>query len=191
MTTASISTPPTSTGPPTTRRKDSSSLSVVAWVANQELGYPEWATAGQRLGAMGRCGQWGLGDWIQYGNAKFGERYALAARITGYDVQTLMNMVYVASRFEISRRRENLSWSHHEAVAALDLAEQERWLDRAVADRLSVSDLRVELRHARRSSKEGKKQPTPDRNVVICPNCGVQVSLGRRAAASPLGEHHV
>lgn len=113
--------------------------------------FPEWAEAGRRLGAMGRCSQWGLGDWIRYGNAKFGERYAWAARVTAYDSQTLMNMVYVASRFEISRRRENLSWSHHETLAALQPDEQDYWLDRAIADHLSVSDLRLELRTSRRS----------------------------------------
>jgi hypothetical protein len=102
---------------------------------------------------MGRCGQWGIGDWILYGNAKFGERYTRAATITGYDAQTLMNMVYVASKFEISRRREALSWSHHESVAALDREEQERWLDLAAAERLSVADLRVEVRSSRRAAK--------------------------------------
>ena len=38
-----------------------------------------------------------------------------------------MNMVYVASRFEVSRRREMLSWSHHAALAALDRDGQELW----------------------------------------------------------------
>ena len=47
----------------------------------------------------------------------YGERYELAAKVTGYDAQTLMNMFYVASRFEISRRREKLSFSRHAAPA--------------------------------------------------------------------------
>src|SRR5579871_2709476 len=138
---------------PDGRRQSPTSISAVAWVPNRDIGFPEWAEAGRRLGAMGRCGQWGLGDWIQYGNARFGERYTRAARITGYDVQTLMNMVYVASKFEISRRREALSWSHHETVAALEPEEQDRWLDLAVSRGLSVADLRLELRSARRMSK--------------------------------------
>jgi hypothetical protein len=70
--------------------------------------------------------------------------------VTGYDRQTLMNMVYVATRFETSRRRENLSWSHHAEVAGLDAAEQERWLERAGADRLTVRELRLELHCAKR-----------------------------------------
>jgi uncharacterized paraquat-inducible protein A len=152
----------------------------------------EWTEAGRRLGTMGRCGQWGLGDWIRYGNAKFGERYSRATRITGYDVQTLMNMVYVASRFEISRRRETLSWSHHETLASLDLAEQELWLDRAAAERLSVADLRTELRSARRGGGEaaksgGKASQLPDPSAeIVCPRCGhkIPVSEGEPQGAA-------
>jgi hypothetical protein len=163
---------------PDERRK--SSISPVAWIPTGNMDFSEWAIAGRRLSAMGRCGQWGLGDWIRYGNAKFGERYAWAARVTGYDVQTLMNMVYVASRFEVSRRREDLSWSHHETIAALDPAEQDRWLDRAAADRLSISDLRGELRSLRRGSNAGTGEQsvrgaTPE--AIACPHCGGSVPL--------------
>lgn len=76
-----------------------------------------------------------------------------ASKITGYDAQTLMNMVYVASRFPISRRRENLSWSHHETLAALEPEEQDHWLDEARKHRWSVSDLRVMLRAARKGGE--------------------------------------
>ncbi|HEV3046257.1 MAG TPA: hypothetical protein VGY13_02750 [Solirubrobacteraceae bacterium] len=118
--------------------------------------------AGRRIGVVGRCIQWLLGDWIAYGNAKFGERYARASQITGYDPQTLMNMVYVATRFAISRRRENLSWSHHETLAALDQGEQDRWLDEAAAHRWSVADLRMMLRSSRKAMvKDAGKDAEP------------------------------
>lgn len=140
---------------------------------------------GRRFGEIGRCSQWWLGDWIKYGNAKFGERYSRAMKLTGYDVQSLMNMVYVASRFEISRRRENLSWSHHATLAPLDVAEQEHWLTRAIAEKLSVADLRVELRGMRRtramtatSGAERSEQVEGDQaRTLVCPNCGEAVPL--------------
>jgi len=93
----------------------------------------------------GRNAAWWIGDWLRYGTARYGSKYAAAARTTGYDRQTLMNMVYVATRFEFSRRRENLSWSHHAELAAFDIDQQERWLDRAAAERFSVRDLREML----------------------------------------------
>jgi hypothetical protein len=128
-------------------------LTQVGWIPTGEVGLAEWSALGRRFGEIGRCSQWWLGDWINYGNARFGERYTRAVKLTGYDVQSLMNMVYVASRFEISRRQENLSWSHHATVASLDAASQDYWLARAGADKMSVADLRAELRGRRRALK--------------------------------------
>ncbi len=159
-------------------------LTQVGWVPTGEVGLAEWSALGRRFGEIGRCSQWWLGDWISYGNARFGERYTRAVKLTGYDVQSLMNMVYVASRFDISRRRENLSWSHHATVAALDLASQDHWLARAGADKLSVADLRAELRGRRRALKaadgdDRSDSPTThtDANTVVCPTCGGSVPV--------------
>jgi hypothetical protein len=135
---------------PSQATKDVHNHSPIAWTTAHELDPHQWAAAGRRLGVVGRCVQWLLGDWLAYGNSRFGERYARASQITGYDPQTLMNMVYVASRFPISRRRENLSWSHHETMAAMAREEQDRWLDDAVTHHWSVSDLRTMLRASRK-----------------------------------------
>lgn len=156
------------------------SLTPTAYVIEGNVPFGEWVQHGRRLGVIGRSAGWWIGDWLSYGNAKYGDRYARASRITGYDAQTLMNMVYVASRFEPSRRREGLSWSHHAELAALPPEEQERWLTRAETDRLSVRCLREEIRRERRSV-EGRRQgelparsATPDLSVehVHCPTCG-------------------
>jgi DNA-binding PadR family transcriptional regulator len=132
-------------------------ISQTGWVAQRNLDIEEWIAAGRLLGGMSRCSQWGIGDWIRYGNAKFGERYKRASEITGYDPQTLMNMVYVASRFEFSRRREMLSWSHHEVVAGLEVREQDRWLDRAVTEGWQRSHLRSLVRGERDGHVESSR----------------------------------
>lgn len=165
--------------PARSEARRAASLGRVAWVPEADLEFPDWVAVGRRLGAVGRGCQWWIGDWIRYGKAKFGERYAQASRVTGYDTQTLMNMVYVSSRFEISRRREVLSWSHHETVAALEPEEQDRWLDLATAQRLSVSDLRIEMRSFRR--REGRVVgdsggAVSTQEAVVCPNCGQRIA---------------
>jgi hypothetical protein len=156
-------------------------LTRVGWTPRADIGLDEWSAFGRRFGEIGRCSQWWLGDWIHYGNTKFGERYSRAAKLTGYDVQSLMNMVYVASRFEIYRRRENLSWSHHATVASFDVPSQEYWLGRAVVDKLSVADLRVESRSWRRALQppdEGASSaPTARAHTLVCPSCGEVVPL--------------
>ncbi len=151
-------------------------LSGTAWRPEADLDLREWTEHGRRLGVITRGVGWWLGDWLRYGNERFGERYARAARITGYDVQTLMNMVYVASRFEISRRREALSFSHHAEVAAHGPDAQEYWLSHAEGERLSVRCLREELRRERRllnTAAHSSVVPSSEAAVeLVCPQCG-------------------
>lgn len=141
-----------------------------------ELVHAEWLATGRRLGAIGRCSQWWIGDWIRYGTAKWGEKYAEAARITGYDVASLRNMAWVASRFDLSLRSDKLTWSHHVLLAPLDSGEQRYWLERALEERLSVADLRIELRalgeSGRKSSSDASVAVKDDADVIVCPHCG-------------------
>lgn len=155
-------------------------MSRVAWIPERELEHPEWLAAGRRLGAIGRCSQWWIGDWIRYGTARWGEKYAQAAKVTGYDPKSLRNLAYVASRFDLSRRRDTLSWSHHAELAVLEPGEQDRWLELASAKRLSVADLRIELRTSRRLAEDQtivrSDQSAVDRSIT-CPYCGKVISL--------------
>jgi hypothetical protein len=157
-------------------------LSDVSWRAAEDLSFEEWLENGRRLGLMGRSAGWWIGDWLCYGNHAFGERYARASRITGYDAQTLMNMAYVASRFDVGRRRGKLSWSHHAEIAAMEPEEQDHWLALAEADRLSVRCLREGIRRERlrkRAEEEAAVREAggsdegddPDADMV-CPSCG-------------------
>jgi hypothetical protein len=157
------------------RRSSSSAISKIAWIPQRDLGHSEWLATGRRLGAIGRCSQWWIGDWIRYGASKWGEKYAEAARVTGYDVASLRNMAWVASRFDLSLRNDKLTWSHHVLLAPLESDAQREWLRRASEERLSVADLRLELRALRGA---GPKPPTETRiardhdGVVVCPHCG-------------------
>jgi hypothetical protein len=144
--------------------------------------YPEWADQGRWLGTIGRCSQWWLGDWIRYGTARYGEKYTEAAKLTDYEVHSLRNMAYVASRFpDVSRRRDKLSWSHHAELAALNPEEQDKWLSRAANEKLSVSALRTALRESRQpresASDDGDaivdSQPLDKHSgTIACPSCG-------------------
>jgi hypothetical protein len=150
------------------------------------LEFETWLEHGRRLGVVGRGVAWWIGDWLSYGNVRFGEKYSRAARITGYDRQSLMNMAYVASRFPPERRRAEVSWSHHAEVAALPPAKQDAWLDFAQRNRLSVGSLRQELRSARRShaDKGPGDQDASAATIVVCPACQHRIDLSPGSAAS-------
>jgi hypothetical protein len=159
-------------------------LTPTSWAAGCELAVAEWVDQGRCLGAIGRGSAWWIGDWVRYGSARYGDKYAAASHVTGYDVQSLMNMSYVSSRFEPSRRRPGLSFSHHAELAGLAPEDQELWLDRAEAGGLSVRALRMELRKARERSAarlalaRARLQAVPEQppeagdEVLECPHCG-------------------
>lgn len=159
-------------------------LDATSWIPERELALSEWLHQGRRLGLVGRGIAWWIGDWLIYGNLRYGERYARAATVTGYDRQSLMNMVYVASRFAAERRRRSLSWSHHAEVAALDRHEQERWLDLAEREQLSVHSLRTELRTWRRVERARAgaadlpdDDGQPSGQHVVCPHCRTVIPM--------------
>jgi hypothetical protein len=172
-------------------------LTRTSWVPGEAMGLGDWVEHGRRLGVIGRGVGWWIGDWLRYGNMKWGERYVRASRITGYDVQTLMNMVYVATAYDASQRRHNLSFSHHAELAALPPEGRERWLDMAESNRLSVRCLREEMRRERRlgardpAATEPADQVEPEgaepavraiattaeeEHALRCPHCGSKIA---------------
>lgn len=97
---------------------------------------------------------WWLGDLINMGEAKYGEKYAQVVEVTGVPVEQLANYANVARK--VSFRNENLSWSHHKHVAPLEPSEQREWLDTAEAEGWTSSELRDHLKGARRKVLEPK-----------------------------------
>lgn len=121
-------------------------VTATSWRPARELTYEEWATAGQALQQIGRAWQWWVGDWLTYGEQRYGEKYAQAVDLTGLGYQALADAAWVAAAVELSVRNENLSWSHHRAVAGLEPGEQTEWLAWAERNRASVRELRREVR---------------------------------------------
>jgi hypothetical protein len=164
-------------------------LSPVGWVPAGAIGVKRWIIYGKRFARLSSASNWWIGDWMRYGNERYGEKYGAAAKATGYDRQTLMNMAYVASRFSVERRRCGVSWSHHAELAALPVTEQDSWLDLSEREHLTVRSLRDEVR--RGLSAPRKSNPPADGQVVIakptgraCPYCGCPMPPGGPAAVT-------
>jgi hypothetical protein len=93
---------------------------------------------------------WQVGDLTFYAESEFGfaviGKHEMAA-VFGLDEGTLEVYSWVAGRFTHSRRRENLSFSHHALLAAWGSdSEQDEWLDRAEAEGWSRDEFRSVLR---------------------------------------------
>jgi hypothetical protein len=115
----------------------------------RELPFEVWEEAGPKLFRIVDSSAWCLGDWLVYGQDKYDDRYRRAIDEAGLDYQTLRNYAWIARKFAISRRRENLSFQHHAEVASLDDAAQDMWLDRAVEFGWSRNQLRKQVRCSR------------------------------------------
>lgn len=83
-----------------------------------------------------------VGDWLNYGERSYGETYAQALEETDYSYQGLADAKYVSGRIEISRRRENIPFSIHREVASLPPEQQDRLLQEAERDGLTVREVR-------------------------------------------------
>ena len=108
--------------------------------------FEDWRQLGPRIALRANASLWWLGDWLAFGQEKYGRRYKAGVALTGLDYQTLRNYVVVARRFELSRRRDKLSFQHHAELCALTDAEQEHWMDRAQCAGWSRNELRRRLR---------------------------------------------
>jgi hypothetical protein len=110
--------------------------------------FEDWKALGAKLGMYTNASSWWLGDWLAFGQHKYGRRYKDAIAVTGLDYQTLRNYAVVARRFEVARRRYNLTFQHHATVCPLPDDEQERWLDRSERHGWSRNELRRQIRAA-------------------------------------------
>lgn len=135
-----------------------------------DVTFPEWVQIGEDLAVEYKSCHWRIGDWLNYGERKWGEVYAQALENdgSGFAYQTLANDKYVASRIELSRRKEHLSFTHHAEVAGLEPEQQDEFLDRAEDERLTTR----ELRQLVRATRTLLPVASLDSGTVVCPTCG-------------------
>lgn len=131
--------------------EDAAELSATGLRFTRDLTFDEWQEYGRRLQRVHGSILWWLGDWLRYGDRRYGEMYTQALDETEYAYQTLKQAAYMADRFEEKFRRLNLSWSHHQEVASLEPEEADALLDAAEEKGWSQKDLRNAVREYKRA----------------------------------------
>jgi hypothetical protein len=116
-------------------------------LTDPDLPYVDFERLCLMLGGIHGAVRFAIGDAIRLGEELYGEEAHQALELLGLSEAGRMEYVRVALQVPRSRRRSDLSWSHHRAVAALPPAEQKTWLRRAVEEQLSHHQLRDELRN--------------------------------------------
>jgi hypothetical protein len=144
-------------------------LSRTGWAAPDSISQTQWLKVGKTLAVYRSVIQWALGDWWAYGaDREYGDGPEIADAI-GVNYQTIHNYASVCRAWKISRRRENLSFGHHEAVAALEESEQDRWLDLATRHKWSRNELRSQIVHEAIAAADNSSAPPalPDNPPAI------------------------
>lgn len=115
-----------------------------------DLGLPRttWWRLGEQLSVLKDASCWWIGDWLIYGERRYGASYKEAMRLFSLEYQTLRNYAWVATRFPLHRRRAGVSFQHHAEVASLAEVQQEFWLHEAAARKWSRNELRRQIRAA-------------------------------------------
>lgn len=135
-----------------------------------EPSYEEWQSFGRFLTqTAARVNIW-LGDWLNYGESRWGDMYTQAIELTGLDYQTLANAKWVAGKVDFSRRREKLCFATHAEVASLPPAEADAILARAESESLSQKEVRAIVRDVRAALSPRQPPPfviTDELDVVI------------------------
>jgi N6-adenosine-specific RNA methylase IME4 len=153
------------------------------------LSFERWSEIGRNLLLMGRAVMWWIGDWLNYGERAYGEKYSQAVDATGYDVQTLMNASWVCRSVEISRRREILSFGHHAEVASLSPGDQDRWLIETERQHWPIRELRSALRTPT-APPLASALPTPRRYGTVLADPPWQYGNNTKRLNGTTGRHY-
>lgn len=105
--------------------------------------FDDWTRLGQTLQQMEKSVMWWIGDWLRFGERKYGKTYTQAVEATGYASETCRKARYVAETFESGKRFPDLSWSHHMEVASLPPADRAEVLARAASEGLSIRETKA------------------------------------------------
>jgi len=125
-----------------------------ALIIDESVSLSEWKDLGQNLKQIEGCVQFWIGDWARFGDKKgFTGKYTdpkvydELEEITGLERNTIQQYKSIAEKTSCTRVQD-LGFSHHREVAKLTPEKQEAFLKKASEEKLSVRDLRNEIKKA-------------------------------------------
>lgn len=171
-------------------------LTEVAYILPPDTTLKEWGRIMGRLGGVGHSIQWWAVDALQFGEDHWPESFAQYVDSLGLSPHRLSTLCWVARKWPRARRRDDLSFGHHEALAALPQEEQDRWMDRVVTGerlpngetkRWSVTRLKKELRALSASTASSSDSSRSLESATTADSAPVVLDVGMRVTLPNLG----
>jgi N6-adenosine-specific RNA methylase IME4 len=137
-------------------------------LASETLTLSQWEDAGHALGAVSAKLNWYIGDWL---GACKGETWGYGdleetCKKFELNYQTARNAKSVCDSFELSRRRDNLTFTHHQEVQGREDADELLdWCEKTSVPK-TIKDLREEKRKRNNLALVAKDLPAGKYNVI-------------------------
>lgn len=140
------------------------SVTATSLTLPEDLTGEEFEIIGFQLSKVRDAMQWAIGDWLVHGENYFSDKFSQYAEALGISEVSKLQYIRIALRIAPERRRRELSWSHHRAVAPLEPEDQVRLLQMAIDRGWSKG----ELEDAIRTELRGTLPPPPgNRRYVV------------------------
>lgn len=117
------------------------------------LTFEQWEGIGSTLNSVEGSIQWWLGDWLNFGERRYGEMYSQAMDATERSYDSLAQAKWISKSYEFCDRSQNLSWKHHREAASLPESERSTMLERAEAEGWTTRELRSEVNQRKAAKK--------------------------------------
>ena len=134
----------------------------------------KWLELGTLLTGMESSLNWWIGDWLVFGEHTYGQKYSQAESVTKHRQDYLKACHFVSHKVPSQNRMQGLSWSHHREVAGLSVPEQKKWLNQALENEWTVSELRINMRKSIAEYGEDEGEPHKSFNLVSWTQEGVR-----------------
>ena len=85
----------------------------ISWTGSEDMTFDQYQKIGRTFQQIQRSLAFWMGDWMNYGEQKFGDIAMQAVEDTGKSVETLIKWKAVAFRVRREIRVKELGWTHH------------------------------------------------------------------------------
>ena len=126
-------------------------LYPTGWVEPEDMQEEDWINQGATFQVLESALPWVIGDWLNAGQRKYGEKYTQAILVTGKKLEQLKQWCWLANTFALNERYplgSGISYTHHRTVAKLPREERNAWLATAYANGWNSDQLKAEIEKA-------------------------------------------
>lgn len=141
-------------------------LSTTNLTFKRDVSKEEWMDVFKALKQVEGCVQFWIGDCLAYRQQKWG-MYDDIAEETGMAMNTLREYKHISEAVKSDVRTSDLSFNHHKEVASLPPEKQELFLNMAVENKLSVRDLRNEIKKEKRNDEARHQSELPKQKFQV------------------------